>query len=852
MSITSTGSSSAREAQLPSGASVAARGSALISLRVRLALAFGVLAGVLAGALSLVIGHYASGAARDQIGLYLTRLAVEYRDKLDLSLAERREEVAMLARLDVSLPDSAAPERRRARVEQLMYNPDFAWIGYIGANGRVEIASGKLLEGADVSERPWFRAARDKPVLLDAHEAVLLAKLLPPRAEPRRFIDIAVPLGGGRGVIGAHVDFAWAERLRNEIESQVRSDGAFDLMLAQGNGTVLIGPKPLLGTKVPLALGRRAGAPAAIEQWPDGEDYLIGGSAARNGLDWVVLARKRRVEAFAPVANLQQAILWAGVVLALGGIGAGWFLARRIAQPLESLSRAAASIAAGEHRTTLPRLYDNLEVARLSESLRAMLSHLREQSETLRNAQDHLELRVRERTAELVKLQAQLELEVADTMVARDDVATANERLALALEASHLALWDYDIERNEIYLGITWSQMLGGPAVETRITSRELLQLVPENERPRVLEAFQRAVSGESAEYRIEHPVARRDGSVMWIISTGRVVERGADGRPLRILGTNRDISERVQANAALRRSEARFKAAFDNPAVGVALVAPNGSFQATNRTMQRMLGYSEAEMLSTSFRALTHPDDLGENERLFDETLKGLRTSYEMEKRFLRKDGSPVWVQVNVALDRDELDLPLQFVCQVLDVTDRHEADARIKELALQDALTGLPNKRLLHDRLEQALALSRRERSSVGLLYLDLDGFKPVNDRLGHAAGDEVLVEIARRGRAVLRDSDTFARVGGDEFVVVLPGANRDAALRAAERLLAAIARPMKVTGGEAALGASIGAALAIAGEPGADVLQKSADAAMYEAKRSGRNRICIHEAKSKETPQ
>src|SRR5262249_21477544 len=168
---------------------------------------------------------------------------------------------------------------------------------------------------------------------------------------------------------------------------------------------------------------------------------------------------------------------------------------------LESLATAATAIAAGEHRTTLPRLQDNLEMARLSDSLRAMLAHLREQSESLREAQDRLDQRVRERTAELVKLQAQLELEVADTMVARDDASKAHEQLALALDASRLALWDFQVERDQIFLSPSWSKMLGGPAVETRIGSANLAQQVPAPHRERVVRHVQDVIAGRAAEY---------------------------------------------------------------------------------------------------------------------------------------------------------------------------------------------------------------------------------------------------------------------------------------------------------------------------------------------------------------
>lgn len=411
------------------------------SLRVQLALAFGALAAVLAVALSLVIGHYASETARDEISRYLTRLAIEYRDRLDA--------------------DAARPN-----------------------------------------------------------------------------------------------DLERAARLRADIESYSQPASPFELLLVQSDGTVLLGPPDLAGKKVPMPLGLHVGAPAAIEQWPDGEKYLAGGSVARGaagGPDpgWVTIARKRHDVAFAPVSALQRAILWAGLALALAGIGTGWLLAAYLARPLERLAAAAGDIAAGKHRAALPRLHENQEVARLSEALGAMLSHLREQAETLREAQDRMEHRVRERTAELVELQAQLELEIADTMVARDDVSRAHAQLSLALEASQLALWDLDVPSDRIFLSPYWSEMLGGPGTETRTTTRELFALVPEAERGRIREALAAALSGATADYRVEHPVRRPDGRLCWIASLGRVVERDPGGRARRLVGTNRDITERVEAQLA-------------------------------------------------------------------------------------------------------------------------------------------------------------------------------------------------------------------------------------------------------------------------------------------------------------
>jgi diguanylate cyclase (GGDEF)-like protein len=176
----------------------------------------------------------------------------------------------------------------------------------------------------------------------------------------------------------------------------------------------------------------------------------------------------------------------------------------------------------------------------------------------------------------------------------------------------------------------------------------------------------------------------------------------------------------------------------------------------------------------------------------------------------------------------------------------ERQRAERRLARLALVDALTGLPNRVLFADRLEQAL--SRAERcgdagNEVVLMFLDLDGFKQVNDELGHAAGDEVLVEVARRLREQLRGVDTVARLGGDEFVVLCEGvADEQAALALADRLCRALEEPCAVTGGPAEVSAAIGVAVARVGQEDGGSLLRRADAAMYAAKRDGAGRAAL----------
>jgi diguanylate cyclase (GGDEF)-like protein len=174
-------------------------------------------------------------------------------------------------------------------------------------------------------------------------------------------------------------------------------------------------------------------------------------------------------------------------------------------------------------------------------------------------------------------------------------------------------------------------------------------------------------------------------------------------------------------------------------------------------------------------------------------------------------------------------------------DISDQKQAHARMQQLATHDYLTGLPNRVLLYEHLDQALARFKRHGETVALLYLDLDRFKPINDRFGHHVGDAVLVALADRMHDVVRDTDTAARVGGDEFAVLVQGYESRALLeRVAERLIAALSKPIQAEGTTVNVGVSIGIVAADATTPDADSLLARGDAAMYSAKAAGRGRF------------
>ncbi|MGQ0651314.1 MAG: sensor domain-containing protein [Betaproteobacteria bacterium] len=331
-----------------------------------------------------------------------------------------------------------------------------------------------------------------------------------------------------------------------------------------------------------------------------------------------------------------------------------------------------------------------------------------------------------------------------------------------------------------------------------------------------------------------------------WHITT-KIPMRDGRGQVIGVLGINRDITDRKRAELALRESEETFRAIFDQAAVGIIVIPPDLRFARVNDKFCEMLGYERPELLSMKVSDIDS-DKPGKTAADYREWLgDGSTTGHELrEKELLRKDGSRLWVGLTTSLVRAQGGDARYMVCAVVDIsgakraaTALRESEERFRQLAHHDSLTSLPNRMLFHDRLAQGLAQAARGRRGLGVMLIDLDGFKQVNDTLGHSAGDLLLTQVAARFLAEVRAGDTVARLGGDEFAIILTGltAPQDAG-RVAQKLIACAAEPFSIEGRHVYTGMSVG--IALFPEDGADTesLLKNADAAMYQAKAAGRN--------------
>jgi diguanylate cyclase (GGDEF)-like protein/PAS domain S-box-containing protein len=357
------------------------------------------------------------------------------------------------------------------------------------------------------------------------------------------------------------------------------------------------------------------------------------------------------------------------------------------------------------------------------------------------------------------------------------------------------------------------------------IVGTALGDLVAADHRDIVDHGLQRALAGEQFDPLIVHVGDRIVEAIFGRASGGRVAVR------------LRDVSERERSSLALEQARRRFQQAFHSAPTGMALVRlDDGRVVDANQSLGEMLGLDNGHLVGRTLREFTHPDDVKEAVPHRARLELGIVDSYRIDQRYRRSDGEYIWARTRVSSTED--DGVMLAITHIEDVTEQRRTAEQLTHAARHDELTGLPNRsylmHLLEERLESAAP------SSVGVIFVDLDQFKVVNDSLGHGMGDELLVVVAARLRDVVRDDDVLARFGGDEFVVVIDGEGYPVDPgEVAERIRRAVLAPVMVDDHELFVTASIGFSLNVDGMGPADLL-RDADAAMYRAKDRGRDRV------------
>ena len=406
------------------------------------------------------------------------------------------------------------------------------------------------------------------------------------------------------------------------------------------------------------------------------------------------------------------------------------------------------------------------------------------------------------------------------------------ERLNGILDSLDDAVWSISADTLEVlYLSPAAEKIYGRPAGEFYDNPGLWQEMVHPDDYARTEEFF--AELQKSGVGNLEYRIVRPTGEICWLYDRAHLV-RDAGGTPLRIDGIASDITRRKGAEEALER-QAQIMAQIHDAVVSTDL---DGFVMSWNKGAEQLLEYSAEEVLGKHI-SFIHP---GEDQEFFQkQAIAPLKEkgSHEVEARMRRKSGKDFYAQISLSLLKDAKGAVIGMIWAAMDISERKSYEAQIEHQANHDALTGLPNRNLLQDRLPQAIAHARRHGWGVAVLFLDLDAFKFVNDSLGHNIGDLLLKAVAERLLACVREGDTVARQGGDEFVLVLVGVSREEDVSAvAQKILDTLSLPFTIEGRELFVTCSIGVASYPKDGDDVQTLLKHADVAMYRAKDGGRN--------------
>jgi diguanylate cyclase (GGDEF)-like protein/PAS domain S-box-containing protein len=421
------------------------------------------------------------------------------------------------------------------------------------------------------------------------------------------------------------------------------------------------------------------------------------------------------------------------------------------------------------------------------------------------------------------------------------------------------------------FINRRWTDMTGQLACEA--LGGGWAAMVHPEDRDRLVKNWQET-SSRGQTFAVECRVMDGEGGVRWLaVNAEPVFGEGGGGAVIGYLGWLRDVTKKIeleqyleralmdqvkvserarrqlyelqQARSMLHTVERQFETVFERAPLGISIVDLDGCILEVNRAMCDMSGYARDDMIGASSMMFMTDEDKGRvTAVVFEELIEKASAHVAVEHHLVRADGSTRWVLSDTSIVRDDSGAPVFTVTLSADLTERKLFEDHLAHEASHDPLTGLPNRAMLRELLEQAAARTQRHEGTLAVMFVDLDRFKEVNDQLGHAAGDHVLVEAANRIRSALRLGDVVARYGGDEFVVLCEDAGEEAGSRTiADRIRTAMRLPFVVDGEVTGVGASVGISLSD-GSDDIDVLLGFADQALYEAKRTGRDRSIVHD--------
>lgn len=428
--------------------------------------------------------------------------------------------------------------------------------------------------------------------------------------------------------------------------------------------------------------------------------------------------------------------------------------------------------------------------------------------------------------------------DITQQKLAEAKLAKANERMRFALQGSSLALWDANLQADEIFFDAEWARMLGHPAAETVLDTSGLTARVHPEDRAKTGKAITDVIRGLATTYREEHRLITQNGDWKWVESRGMVVERDARGTAVRMTGTNADITERKLAETALRASENQLRLVIDNVPALIAYFDLDRRYRFVNRRYAEFYGYTPESIIGKEGREVIGEQAYLEYIKYFDQVMAGSPAWYQ--RKVMQKNGDFGYVDVALVPHVADDGRVIGAYVMARDVTKSVEAEERIRYMARHDALTDLLNRREFEQRLMHVLLDSKQ--GDCELIYLNVDQLKIVNDSCGHAAGDELLRQVAAVLRNTIAADDLLARLGSDEFGVLHKRGNVDSTQVLAERLRHAT-QALRFAWQERSFPVSISIGTVLLAGQSVDELLTMGDAACRIAKNHGRNRIHVY---------
>lgn len=415
------------------------------------------------------------------------------------------------------------------------------------------------------------------------------------------------------------------------------------------------------------------------------------------------------------------------------------------------------------------------------------------------------------------------------------EAALLHDRLLLdsAEQLAQLGTWSLEISGGNMHISRNLAEILGfAPGQELRATYQELLTNVHPDDRKAMKEASDRAIAEKTAlevEYRFWN---YRKSTWILVKTTGRLVYDKA-GKPIEFHGVSGDITER-----RVQKNRVRLAASvFEHSRSMILITDSTHTIVQVNLAFCELCGYDPDELLDRK-QTLRNITFLQENARFDIWDMVAEKGFWHGEVVGHRKDGTPFPMMLNVLAVRNEADEIENYISIGDDITKEKVSEERIRQYAYYDTLTELPNRLLIQDRIESTIALAQRQSYPIAILFLDLDNFKHINDSLGHAIGDQLLKQVAKRLQASIRDADTVGRLGGDEFLLMLPNTDSNSAQAVAEKIIESLNHPYEIEDHSLAVGASIGISMFPHDATSFNDLMRTADTAMYLAKDAGKN--------------